>query len=94
MHPKIIFRYSWIYDQNWKEWIKLNKKYKDQPPRTRTHIPLHAFHSHIYLTIFNKERLERDIRLTSKNEIYKRSWKIVQEESYKKIIKEFTKRIS
>jgi endonuclease III len=21
--PKIIFRYSWVYDQNWKEWIKL-----------------------------------------------------------------------
>lgn len=31
MFPKIIFRYSWIYDQNWKKWIKLydkkNKKY-------------------------------------------------------------------
>jgi hypothetical protein len=21
--PKIIFRYSWIYDRNWREWIKL-----------------------------------------------------------------------
>ncbi len=23
MTPKIIFKYSWIYDQNWKEWIKV-----------------------------------------------------------------------
>lgn len=23
MTPKIIFKYSWIYDQNWKEWVKL-----------------------------------------------------------------------
>lgn len=25
MTPKVIFRYSWIYDENWKEWIKLYK---------------------------------------------------------------------
>lgn len=24
--PKIIFRYSWIYDKNWKEWIKIYKR--------------------------------------------------------------------
>lgn len=26
MIPKIIFKYSWIYDQNWKMWIKCYKK--------------------------------------------------------------------
>jgi len=24
--PKIIFKYSWIYDQNWREWIKIYRK--------------------------------------------------------------------
>ncbi len=31
MTPKIIFKYSWIYDQNWKEWIKVYEKGKKYP---------------------------------------------------------------
>ncbi len=31
-YPKIIFKYSWIYDQNWKEWIKLYSKKKKKYP--------------------------------------------------------------
>lgn len=32
MIPKIIFKYSWIYDQNWKGWIKIYKrKYQKYP---------------------------------------------------------------
>lgn len=30
MTPKIIFKYSWIYDQNWKKWIKIYIKKEDK----------------------------------------------------------------
>ncbi|MFA6097897.1 MAG: hypothetical protein WC788_09840 [Candidatus Paceibacterota bacterium] len=30
MTPKIIFKYSWIYDQNWKKWIKVYIKKEDK----------------------------------------------------------------
>ncbi len=35
MIPKIIFKYSWIYDQNWKEWIKIYKRKKGRYPSTK-----------------------------------------------------------
>ncbi len=34
MIPKIIFKYSWIYDQNWKEWIKIYKRKTGRYPST------------------------------------------------------------
>ena len=34
MTPKIIFKYSWIYDQNWKEWIKIYKRKISEYPTT------------------------------------------------------------
>ena len=34
MIPKIIFKYSWIYDQNWKEWIKVYKRKTGKFPST------------------------------------------------------------
>lgn len=34
MIPKVVFKYSWIYDQNWKKWIKLYRKI-DKYPSTR-----------------------------------------------------------
>ena len=30
--PRIEFKYSWIYDQNWKEWIKLYRRQLQQYP--------------------------------------------------------------
>ena len=35
MIPKIIFKYSWIYDQNWKKWIKIYKRKKGRYPSTK-----------------------------------------------------------
>jgi hypothetical protein len=31
MIPKIVFKYSWIYDQNWKEWIKIYRRIDKYP---------------------------------------------------------------
>lgn len=35
MIPKVIFRYSWIYDQNWRVWIKNYKKNYGKYPSTK-----------------------------------------------------------
>ena len=71
----------------------INRKYRKEPTKTRIHIPLHAFHSHIYLKFFNEKRLNRDIKLISHLPEYKRSWEIVQKDGYEKIMGEFKKRI-
>lgn len=76
-----------------KAWDYINRKYRKEPLTTRIHIPLHAIHSHIYLKFFDKKRLIRDIKLISFLPEYKKSWEIVQREGYKKIIKEFKRRI-
>jgi hypothetical protein len=34
MMPQIVFRYSWIYDQNWREWIKIYKIKTGKYPST------------------------------------------------------------
>lgn len=34
-YPKVIFRYSWIYDQIWKEWWVLRKKKMKNYPSTK-----------------------------------------------------------
>lgn len=85
-----------LYSENIREtkkaWQYIYKKYKCMRI-TLNHIPLHAVHTHIYLTLFDKKHLERDKELSSKRELYKASWDIVDKEGYKNIIKEFRKRI-
>lgn len=85
-----------LYAENIKEtrkaWQYIYKKYKCQRI-TLNHIPLYAVHIPIYLTLFNKKRLDVDRERSSKRELYKASWDIVDREGYKNIIKEFKKRI-
>ncbi len=68
-------------------------KYKDESRRTIIHIPIHAIHSHIYLKFFDRKRMENDIEFCKRSAEYEKSWKIVQEEGYQKIIDDFTKRV-
>jgi hypothetical protein len=68
-----------------------DRKYEGESPLTRTHIPLHALHSHIYLKFFNEKRLKRDIRCIDSPD-YRKSWRIVQTEGYRNILREFTER--
>lgn len=74
-----------------KLWVHFHKKYSNESKLTRIHIPLHSIHKHIYLKIFNKSRLDRDIQRGSKHNDYRLSWEIVEKEGYKNIIKEFRK---
>ncbi len=76
-----------------KAWKYIDRKYRKESIKTRIHIPLNAFLSHIYYKFFGEKRLKRAISLISHLHDYKRAWEIVQEEGYQKIIDEFTKRI-
>ena len=75
-----------------KVWDYIDRKYKGESHLTRTHIPLHAVHSHIYLKFFDEKRLERDIRCIDSRD-YQKSWEIVRTEGYQNILREFTKRM-
>lgn len=75
-----------------KVWEFSNSKYSEESLVTRMHIWVYAFHSSIYLRFFSKERIKRNIQRVSRPD-YKRAWEIVQEQGYKNIIKEFTKRL-
>jgi len=76
-----------------KAWKFINRKYKKESRNTRIHIPVHAFHSHIYLKFFDENRLRRDINLIKSAPDYIKSWELVKKTGYKKIIDEFSKRI-
>jgi hypothetical protein len=41
-------------------WKHIRQKYANQTGTTQVHIPLHAIHKHIYLKLFDENRLKRD----------------------------------
>jgi hypothetical protein len=70
----------------------LFRKYKKEPLNTVIHIPVHAIHAAVFLKVFGKKRLNREINIMKKYAAYGKSWKIVQNEGHENIIKEFSKR--
>ncbi len=66
----------------------IDKKYSEESRKTKIHIPIHAAHKHIYLTLFNKKRLVREIRKMDAVVDYKRAWDIVNKEGHENILKE------
>ena len=76
-----------------KWWEYLNKKYENDTKLTKSHILLHSVHNEVYLKLFDKNRLKRNIRIDKEYEDYKRSWEIVLKEGYKNIINEFRRRL-
>jgi len=67
---------------------KLRKRYKDLSETTLLHIPLHAIHQHVYIELFDADRLHRDKELSKQSIDYDNSWNIIEKEGYKKIINE------
>lgn len=72
-----------------KIWKRLYLKYKGESQITKDHILVHALHQHIFLKLFSKKKLRREIALISYLPDYKKSWQIVLREGYKKIIDEY-----
>lgn len=76
-----------------KAWDYFYGKYKNESFTTAIHVPLHAFHTAIFLKFFGKKRMENEIRAMNDLPDYGRSWDIVKKEGYKTIIENFKKRI-
>lgn len=66
----------------------VNRNFKGESPSTKIHIAVHAVHSFLYLDVLNSsDRLHRDVeQCTALPPAYSRSWQIVQEVGYKRII--------
>ena len=76
--------------KNWKKWWNyLNKKYKKEPIKTKSHIFLHAVHWKILTELFNQKRLKENIQMLPGLKDYKRAWKIVEKDGADEIIKKF-----
>ena len=76
-----------------KWWKYIGDKYKSETILTKNHILLHAVHWQLYLDLYNKNRLEKEIKISGSYPDYKKSWEIVKREGYENIINEFKKRI-
>lgn len=73
-----------------KKWYSyLDKNYSNETSLTKNHIIVHAVHKKIYLTLFDKKRLETDIKDSGLSKDYARSWEIVEKEGYENLIKKF-----
>jgi len=73
--------------KKWNDYV--TKNYPKEDIITRNHIFLHAVHKNIYLSLFNKKRLMKNIQKSSHNEPYKIAWEIVEKEGCENIIKKF-----
>ena len=72
-------------------WINLYKRYPKTNIRTRVHIPVHAIHKELYLKMFTKKRLDKDIRFCKTKPDYKKAWDIVLSKDCLKEIKKYAK---
>ena len=76
------------WDKIRNNWMSLMKKYQGETQITKIHIVIHAIHAAALNNLFGKKRFnEVKARVTDSN--YIRSWKIVEKEGYKDIIKKF-----
>src|SRR3989344_3322345 len=66
----------------------LDKKYKKEKFATAIHVPLHAMHKEIFLKFFEKKRFNEELKIMKFHPAYNKSWKIVNKEGSKNIIKE------
>ncbi|MEK6916085.1 MAG: hypothetical protein AABW89_06100 [Nanoarchaeota archaeon] len=81
-----------VDNKKWNKWLKyLDFNYRNESKTTKDHILLNAFHTEIYLKLFDSERLERDIENSHISPDYLKSWKIVEKEGHEKIINKFKK---
>ncbi len=87
---ELIHQIQFQNEKKWPKWRKhLSKKYKKESRSTKSHISVHAINKKIYLRLFNKNRLKRDIKRCQKFLDYKLAWEVVEEEGHENIIKKF-----
>lgn len=67
------------------------KKHSDLSENAAAHIIIHAIHKHVFLTVFDQDRLDEELEASSWYPDYKLAWDIVEKEGYETIIDEFKK---
>lgn len=72
-----------------KNWRMLMKKYRQELPKTRTHVVVHAIHGAILKSLFGEKRSEK-VKKRVVSLQYIRSWVIVDADGYENIIKGLT----
>ncbi len=75
---------------NWEKWWNyLNKKYKKESEKTKSHIFLNAVNYKVILDIFDNEKLKEEMKYYDRLKDYKIAWEIVKKETPDIIIKKF-----
>lgn len=69
-----------------KMWKYLEKKYKKESRLTINHIIVHAIHSKIYMEYFSEKEKMSNIQKDNRDMNYAKSWKIVNNMGYQKIL--------
>lgn len=69
-----------------KMWKYLEKKYGKESKLTISHIIVHAIHSKIYIEYFSERERMNNIKRDNQDINYARSWKIVNDMGYQKIL--------
>lgn len=72
-----------VFHENWNA---LMEKYADETQLCRTHVGVHAIHTHLYKKLFNDNALEENIKKSEPYSDYKKAWEIVQRDGYENII--------
>lgn len=71
----------------------MEEKYKNEDPITSLHIPIYAIHKQVFEKFFSKSRLRREIKISSGDSLYKRSWDIVQSVGADNILTDLRQRL-
>lgn len=88
-----LFTQNGNFEQSKKAWNYIRRKYKYESHRAKTHIPLFAIYSYIYMKFYEERRLQMSIKSIISLPAYKKAWDIVQKVGYQNIIREFRKRM-
>lgn len=89
-----LFTQNGNFEQSKEAWNYIRRKYKDESHRVKTHIPLFAIYSYLYMNFYGEKRLRMSVKPIISMVNYKKAWDIVQKEGYQNIIKQFKKRIN
>ena len=73
-------------------WQRYAQRYRHEDPNTKIHIYLSAIHQHLLLKFFGRKRWQEEVRFARGRSAYSRTWDIVAEVGYQKILSDFSSR--
>lgn len=69
-------------------WKYMGRRYPSETSLTRRHILLYAVHNHVFISLYGKQRLSREIRQVQQEGAleYIRAWEVVRDDGYLAIL--------